>query len=254
MEHQEAGMKAVIVIPARLESTRLPGKLLLNETGKPLIQHTWEQACKVEQADRVIIATDSREIVNECKGFGALVVLTRSSCRNGTERVAEVARLHPEVDVFVNIQADEPEINPRDVERLVEEYDEGIWTLACPISSDQAHDPNRTKVVTDDGNRAMYFSRSKIPYNNDPWASTPASYWPYWQHIGIYAYSRRVLQHIARLPIMAYESTEQLEQLRWLQCGQTVTVMPIENLEELPQGINTREDYDAFVERQKVMA
>ena len=244
-------MKAVIVIPARLESQRLPRKLLLNETGKPLIQHTWGQACKVRNADQVLVATDSQEIVNECKRFGAAVVLTSSRCRNGTERVAEVAayKQYGDWDVFMCWQGDEPEIKPQDVTDLIDHAKgQEIWTLAAPITGLQATDPSRTKVVTTHPgheSKALYFSRLPIPWNEN------VKDCGHWQHIGIYGYEKNVLRNIVWNGESACERSEKLEQLRWLCNHRTIMVRPVATL---PNGINTREDYDAFVERQKVMA
>ena len=160
---------SMVVIPARLASTRLPRKLLLRETGKTLIQHTFEAALKATLPSGVIVATDHEEIFREVESFGGRAVMTSPACASGTDRVAEVARQLPEVDLLVNVQGDEPEISGASIDlavRMLEENPEAVMsTLATPIRSRrQFEDPACVKVVIDDRGRAMYFSRSPIPH------------------------------------------------------------------------------------------
>ncbi len=241
-------MKAVIVIPARLESQRLPRKLLLNETGRPLIQHTWEQAKKTGLD--VIIGTDSDEIWDVCADFGAHVITTTDTFRNGTERAAAVIEEYP-ADVVINWQADEPEIDPNDVHWMVSEICNDVfgvtppvWTLAGWIYDEKEWtDHSRVKVVID-REQAVYFSRRPIPTGQVDGLLT------YLQHVGIYVYHRSTLQSLANRNITCLEESEGLEQLRWLNHCRFY----VRTIKDPPLGINTREDYDAFVERQKVMA
>ena len=245
-------MKAAIVIPARLESTRLPRKLLLSETGRPLIQHTWEQACKTGLD--VEIVTDSVEIMSACAqaGFGASCSLSCGEYRNGTERVAAFVQGLDDYDVIVNWQADEPCIDPSDVLEMVSEFEDDVLTppvvtLAGLIYDEKEwRDFGRVKVAVDfmDGNRAMYFSRRPIPTSHTNGLLT------YLQHVGIYVYHRMTLKSLASRTSTCLEKVESLEQLRWLgHCR-----FSVHTISDPPLGINTREDYDAFVERQKVMA
>jgi 3-deoxy-manno-octulosonate cytidylyltransferase (CMP-KDO synthetase) len=194
----------------------------------------------------VYVATDSGEIACAVQEFGGKTWMTGHEHQNGTERVAEVAEAMVEVDVFVGWQADEPEINPHDVTRLIENcIGNTVWTLSAPITKVQSFDPSRTKVVVDDYGNAMYFSRSSIPWNSQ------VEDVGHWQHIGIYVYRSRTLRLMGNLPPNNLEGAELLEQLRWLAYGWDIKVVQIK---VLPNGINTREDYDAFVQRQKVMA
>lgn len=245
-------MKSVIVIPARLASTRLPRKLLLRETGKTVLQHTWEQARQAKRAAGVIIACDHPEIADEVRKFGGEAIMTSESCASGTDRVAEVARKMPDVDVFLNVQGDEPEISPHAVDRLA-----GLLagdplavmaTLATPIRSrEKLDDPACVKVVFDHAGRALYFSRSPIPHART-WddrllADTPAHFY---QHLGLYAYRREFLLVLADIPRADCEILESLEQLRVLHAGYSLRVGVVD---EPTIGIDTPEDYRAFVKR-----
>lgn len=247
-------MKAVAVIPARYASTRFPGKPLANETGKYLIQHVYEQVRGARSIAEVIVATDDPRICEAVESFGGRVVMTRADHPSGTDRVAEAAEAL-DADVIVNVQGDEPEIEPESIDRLVallaEETDVQIGTLACPFAADaDPADPNAVKVVLDARNRALYFSRALIPYPRDAKGQPDApSQWLL--HIGIYAYRRKFLLQLAKLPQTPLEQREKLEQLRALEHGFPIAVALIK---QAAVGIDTPEDYAAFVQRSKPSA
>ena len=241
-----------IVIPARLASTRLPEKLLLRETGKTVLQHTFESARAAVRPSSIVVAVDSARLEKEVQNFGGAAVLTDPELPSGTDRVAAVARQTPGCDVFINVQGDEPEISGKAIDlvaQLLEEHPEAdVATLAAPIRNrERLDDPACVKVVCDHSGRALYFSRSTIPHarswddallNCDP----PA----FLQHIGIYGYRRAFLMNLANLPASPLEQLEKLEQLRFLQAGRTIIVGIVS---EPTQGIDTWNDYRAFVRR-----
>ncbi len=247
-------LRSHIVIPARLASTRLPEKLLLNRTGKPLIQHTFEAACRAQRPQGVTIATDHESILQAVRSFGGEAVLTSPECASGTDRVAEVARSLTDVDVIVNVQGDEPELSGSAIDRVVELLEEDpsavMSTLATPIRSrEQLEDPACVKVVFDRAGRALYFSRSPIPqarqWNDSFLTSDPPSFY---QHVGMYAYRRDFLMRLASLPPCRLEQIECLEQLRVLDAGFGICVAVVD---APTRGIDTPHDYQAFVERQQ---
>jgi 3-deoxy-manno-octulosonate cytidylyltransferase (CMP-KDO synthetase) len=241
-------MPAVIVIPARHASTRLPGKPLLKETGKYLVQHVYERACLSKRARAVVVATDDPRIVAAVEGFGGRVVLTRKDHPSGTDRVAEVAR-QVEGDVIVNLQGDEPLIDPSALDLVIwlleRDPEAGMATLATPIhSAEQFHNPNCVKVVCDEAGRALYFSRSPVPFVRDgrpDFAARPARFL---QHVGLYAYRRAFLLSFASTPPAALERAEKLEQLRALATGARIRVGLIE---QPALGVDTYDDYQRFV-------
>ena len=247
-------LRSHIIIPARLASTRLPEKLLLSQTGKPLIQHTYEAACRANRPDGVTIATDHEAIGDAVRTFGGEAVMTSPGCASGTDRVAEAARHMTDVDVIVNVQGDEPELAGSAIDRVVELLEEDpaavMSTLATPIRSrEQLEDPACVKVVFDAGGRALYFSRSPIPHARQ-WddallASDPPSFY---QHVGMYAYRREFLMRLAGLPPCRLEKIECLEQLRVLDAGYAIRVAVVD---APTRGIDTPHDYQAFVERQQ---
>ncbi len=245
-------LRSFIVIPARLASTRLPRKLLLAETGQPLLQHTYQSALKARLPSGVLIAADHEEIAAAVHAFGGQVVLTSPTCASGTDRVAEVARQMPDVDVFVNVQGDEPEISAAAIDLAVELLERDpqavMSTLATPIGTrEKLNDPACVKVVFDAAGRALYFSRSPIPHART-WDDTLLTSEPatFHQHIGLYAYRRDFLLRIAELPQCQLEQVESLEQLRVLHHGYAIQVGVID---EPTIGIDTPADYAAFVKR-----
>ena len=246
--------KSHIVIPARLNSTRLPRKMLLNTTGKSLLQHTYEGATQAEKPSGVTVATDHMEIAAEVARFGGDYVMTSPDCASGTDRVAEVARQMPDVDIFVNVQGDEPEMLGEDVDAVIQLLEDDpqapMATLATPIRSrDKLESAACVKVVFDASGRALYFSRSQIPAVRD-WDDALLTAQPphFFQHLGIYAYRRDFLLSLASLPRCAKEQLESLEQLRVLHHGHSIAVGVTHNVSV---GIDTPEDYAAFVARRK---
>ena len=247
-------MKTVGIIPARLHSTRLPRKLLLAETGKPLIQYVWEIAKSCSVLDDVIVATDSEEILNVVAVFGGKAEMTADH-PSGSDRVAEVVRRScRDADVIVNLQGDEPELESETIEALVRSITESgaeMATVAAPIrDANVVRNPDCVKVVIDDQQRAMYFSRSPIPFCRDRsidevLATEECS--PWLLHVGLYAYRPDFLLQMMTTKPSPLELLEKLEQLRALQSGATISVAVIE---QAAVGIDTAADYAAFVDRQ----
>ena len=239
-------------IPARLASTRLPRKLLLAETGRPLVQHTWESARRATTLADVVVATDSEEIAAVVRGFGGRCELTGQH-PSGTDRIAEVvARSFPAAEIVVNIQGDEPEVDPQSIDRLVQRLVEHpqahMSTLATPIRRREVLGSAAcVKVVCAEDGRALYFSRSLIPYcrDQDPDRLLAADS-PWLLHLGLYAYRREFLMKLTKLPVSRLEGLEKLEQLRALEAGATIQVGLVERS---AVGIDTPEDYARFVER-----
>jgi 3-deoxy-manno-octulosonate cytidylyltransferase (CMP-KDO synthetase) len=249
-------MRSVIIIPARYASTRLPRKLLLCETGKPLIQHTYESALKATLPDSVTVACDHEEIFNAVKQFGGSVQMTDPNAPSGTDRIAEVAAALDDADIIVNVQGDEPEITGSSIDlaiqMLIDNPDADMSTLATPIRNrQQLEDAACVKVVFDGARRALYFSRSVIPHprgglRDEHFAQSPPLFH---QHIGLYAYRREFLLRLSRLPQAEMEKTESLEQLRVLHHGYSIMVGVVD---EATIGIDTPEDYRRFVERDRL--
>ncbi len=246
------GGRSQIVIPARLASTRLPGKLLLAETGKSVIQHTYEAALKARRPSGVCVATDHESILREVRSFGGNAVMTDPNAPSGTDRVAEVARAMDDVDIIVNVQGDEPELSAAAIDLVVDLLEDDpsavMATTATPIRDRrQLEDPACVKVVFDAAGRAMYFSRSVIPHprqwNDELLTAEPPLFY---QHIGLYAYRRDFLLKLATMRPSPLEQTEKLEQLRVLQAGHGIVVGVVD---EPSIGIDTPEDYARFVER-----
>ena len=248
-------MNSFIVIPARLASTRLPRKLLLNETGKSVLQHTYESARKATRPSGILVAADHEELAAEVRRFGGRVEMTSPACASGTDRVAEVARRIPDVDLFINVQGDEPEISPAAIDlavRLLEENPSAMMsTLATPIRArEKLLDPACVKVVFNHAGRALYFSRSAIPHART-WDDSLLTDDPphFFQHIGLYAYRRDFLLRLSEIPPSDLEKLESLEQLRVLSAGHEILVG---RTDEPTIGIDTPEDYRAFVTRMKM--
>jgi 3-deoxy-manno-octulosonate cytidylyltransferase (CMP-KDO synthetase) len=216
-------MRAVTIIPARYASVRFPGKALVEVGGKPLIQHTWERACRLSSAEAVLVATDDERIAAAVRGFGGTAVMTSRTHPSGTDRVAEAARALAAA-VVVNLQGDEPVFDVNAVDELVRlmlaEPAIEMGTLAHPITDDAEHrDMNVTKVVLDQAGYALYFSRAPIPYRRQPGFAAPL------RHIGIYVFRSAFLQRFARLGPTPLEQSETLEQLRALEHGARIRVL-----------------------------
>lgn len=239
-------MAVYAIIPARWGSTRLEGKPLLAETGKPLIQHVVEAVRQARRVDRVIVATDDDRIAEAVRAFGGEAMMTRADHVCGTDRIAEAAAklALADRDVVVNVQGDEPEIPPDCVDRLaerIESCDAPMATLATRLAGDQADDPNRVKVVLAGDGTALYFSRARIPYDRDGAGGVE-----YLLHLGVYAYRVAFLKRFASLTPTAAEQAEKLEQLRALEHGYRIVA---DVVDYDGAGIDTAEDYAAFVGR-----
>ena len=247
-------MAATVVIPARYGSTRFPAKILASSTGRPLVQHVVDQALKCERVGRVLVATDDARIADALKPFGTQVVMTSPDHQSGTDRIAEVARGGLTDPIIVNVQGDEPEIEPEIIDGLIHLLEDSpadggptdMATAATPFPAGaDVNDPNLVKVVTGVGGRALYFSRSPIPFRRDP---TSSGHPAYYLHLGIYAYRREFLLRFASWAPTPLEQTEKLEQLRVLEHGGTIRVLTVGRA---THGIDTAQQYEAFVARHR---
>ena len=238
------------VIPARLGSTRLPKKPLLRETGKFLIQHVVERVQRARRIDRVIVATDAPEIRDAVASFGGEAWMTSADHPTGTDRIAEVVRAL-DAEYILNVQGDEPEIDPNDLDSLALALIESgaeMATLAAPFDSlERFRDRNAVKVVVDREGNALYFSRSQIPWCDPTATEIPGMAR---KHVGVYGFRRATLLRFASLPPCAIEQSERLEQLRALHHRIAIRVVDITRE---PIGIDTPDDYRRFVERHRAM-
>ena len=235
-------MKFMAIIPARYASTRFPGKPLAILGGKTVIQRVYEQVFSV--LDEVYVATDDERIFQAVEGFGGRAVMTRADHKSGTDRIEEAAeKIGSAADVIINVQGDEPFIQPSQIETLMHLFDAPetqIGTLGKPFESLEAVDnPNSPKIVTDTRGFALYFSRSVIPFIRGVDRQDWFGRYPFLKHLGIYAYRREVLRQVTALPQSSLEQAESLEQLRWLQNGYRIRV-GLTDVETV--GIDTPED------------
>lgn len=216
-------MKVICVIPARHGSTRFPGKPLANIVGKPMIQHVVERVQTAKQVDRVVVATDHEIICNRVQQFGGEALLTSTKHESGSDRMAEVAT-RIDGDFFINIQGDEPLIRPELIDELIEiakQNETSVITAKVKLKEElDILNSNVVKVVTDKKENALYFSRSPIPYNRTDLNME------YYKHIGIYCFPKKLLKHFVNLPKSSLETTEMLEQLRLLDNGVNIKVVP----------------------------
>ena len=230
------GNRSIAIIPARYSSSRLPGKPLKEIAGRTLIEHVYRQVERVRSIDRILIATDDARILDAVLAFGGDAVLTRADHRSGTDRLAEVAAGLPDDTIVVNVQGDEPLIEPEAIEAALAaalERDADVVTLMTPLEDPALiRDPNRVKVVVDRAGCALYFSRSPIP------SSGPA-----FLHIGLYAYPARFVKTFAALNPTPLESAERLEQLRILEHGYRIRVVEVQSES---WGIDTPADLETF--------
>ena len=240
-------MKAAIVIPARYASTRLPGKLLLEAAGKPLIRHVYERARLAQRASTILIAADDERIAAAARGFGASVVMTDPAHSSGSARVAEAARAL-DADIIVNLQGDEPEIDPASIDALIAlqaAHQPFASTLACPFPADaNPEDPSAVKIVLGrrvdaNAHEALYFTRALAPFPRDGGGD-------FHLHIGVYAFRADSLQAFARAPEGRLERIERLEQLRILEMGEKILARLVA---ETAPGVDTAEDFAAFRRR-----
>lgn len=237
-------MKTLGIIPARYASTRFPGKPLVEIAGRTMLQRVYDQACKAQLLSEVVIATDDQRIYDHALSFGARVFFTSDQHLSGTDRCAEVAAQFPKYDIIVNIQGDEPFIAPAQIDAVVEPFLQSnaidIATLAKKIDTGEAlFNPNVVKVVRDLEGKALYFSRSPIPYLRKYPESEWADQGLHYKHIGLYSYRRTTLLELTLIPPGIYEQAESLEQLRWLEAGFRIYV-GLTTLETI--GIDTPED------------
>ncbi len=256
-------MTTVAVIPARYAATRFPGKPLANETGKYLIQHVYERVLECRNIDRIVIATEDERIEAAVKSFGGEVRMTRADHPTGTDRVGEVAEALglSDGEIVLNVQGDEPEVSPLALDRLIERMKDStsspvIGTVAARFDDKGPKDgpgspldPNCVKVVVDGSGLAMYFSRSPIPFPRDTGGVVDGpSRWLL--HMGVYAFRAATLRQVSggRLQPSTLEKAESLEQLRWLENGMRIAVVQVEHRSV---GIDTPQDYAAFVERMR---
>ncbi|MEN9972447.1 MAG: 3-deoxy-manno-octulosonate cytidylyltransferase [Bacteroidota bacterium] len=240
-------MKVLGIIPARFASSRFPGKPLIDLKGKTMIQRVYEGAAKSSSLTQIIVATDDQRIVDEVLRFGGNVCLTDESHQSGTDRCAEVARLNPGFDVVINIQGDEPLVNPLQLDQLLSAFSNPevhIATLGIP-TSDEADlmNPNRIKIVLDHQENALYFSRSCVP-NTYHFKGEFLSNYPFLRHIGLYAYRANTLNQLCQLTPTALEKMESLEQLRWMYHGFPIKV--VQTTIETPN-IDTPEDVENVI-------
>jgi 3-deoxy-manno-octulosonate cytidylyltransferase (CMP-KDO synthetase) len=246
------GTGALAIVPARLGSERLPRKVLLRETGAYLFEHTVRNAERAPAVERVVLATDSEEVVRAANEVDVEALLTSPDHPSGTDRIREAldALLEREgacFPVVVNVQADEPELSPDDLGALVSALDDPeveIATLAAPAAPGEADAPSAVKVVVDAAGDALYFSRSRIPSATHRREDAPEV--PVLRHVGVYAFRPDALAAFCDLPTSRLEAAESLEQLRWLEAGRSIRVVVVD---AAPAGIDTAEDYRAFVER-----
>jgi len=217
--------RVAIVIPARYGSTRLPGKPLADIAGKPMVQHVYERALQVANAQVVVIATDDERVAEAVRGFGGVCVMTSPDHPSGTDRLAEVMA-QVDADIYINLQGDEPLVRPSDIEALaagmLADASVNVGTLCHPIDAHEAGNPNTVKVVLAGNGNALYFSRSPIPYPRDSEVAT------YLKHVGVYAYRRDVLAEYASLPQPMMEHAEKLEQLRLMAAGYRIRAYVVE--------------------------
>jgi 3-deoxy-manno-octulosonate cytidylyltransferase (CMP-KDO synthetase) len=235
--------ETAIIIPARYDSTRLKGKPLIKVKDKPIIQWVWEKAVMVNSADRVIIATDNQQIFDEAEMFGAEVEMTSDEHTSGSDRIAEVVERHPEIAYVVNLQGDEPLITPDSIEMVIK----GVKNDGADISTlirelkdkKEIENPNCVKCVTDINGYALYFSRSKIPFERNQGIAT------IYGHLGIYGYKREALMNLTQMEQTPLELAESLEQLRALQYGMKIKTFVVDFA---PVGIDTIDDLKQFEE------
>lgn len=240
-------MKILAIIPARYQSSRFPGKPLVDIKGKTMIRRVYEQVQKSMNIAQVIVATDDNRIVEECHANKMNVLMTALHHTNGTERCSEVLQsLKETYDIIINVQGDEPFISPKTLDDLIEVFvknaETQIATLVEPLTiKEELFNPSIIKAVFDTNHRALYFSRNPIPFQRNVPEATWSEHYSYWKHIGIYAFRPEILKKLVTLPPSALETSESLEQLRWLENGYSIHINhTISN----SKSIDTPEDLD----------
>ena len=232
-------MHIACIIPARYGSTRLPGKPLSMIGDKPMIQRVYEQVSKATEIEQVIVATDDQRVYDTVVAFGGQAMMTRPDHLTGTDRLAEVAATHTEIDVIINVQGDEPLIDANVIDALAREFKEDsslqMGTVGCPLLEEEYNEPSAVKVIVNRLGNAMYFSRSLIPYPRNAFVQPPL------KHVGMYGYQRQFLLDYAKMEPTPAELTESLEQLRALENGYTIRVI---TTDQRFVGVDTPEDLD----------
>lgn len=232
-------MHIACIIPARYGSTRLPGKPLAMIGDKPMIQRVYEQVSKATEIEQVIVATDDQRVYDAVVAFGGQAMMTRPDHLTGTDRLAEVAATHTEIDVIINVQGDEPLIDANVIDALAREFKEDsslqMGTVGCPLLEEEYNEPSAVKVIVNRLGNAMYFSRSLIPYPRNAFVQPPL------KHVGMYGYQRQFLLNYAKMEPTPAELTESLEQLRALENGYTIRVI---TTDQRFIGVDTPEDLD----------
>ena len=232
-------MHIACIIPARYGSTRLPGKPLAMISEKPRIQRVYEQVSKATEIEQVIVATDDQRVYDAVVAFGGQAMMIRPDHLTGTDRLAEVAATHTEIDVIINVQGDEPLIDANVIDALAREFKEDsslqMGTVGCPLLEEEYNEPSAVKVIVNRLGNAMYFSRSLIPYPRNAFVQPPL------KHVGMYGYQRQFLLNYAKMEPTPAELTESLEQLRALENGYTIRVI---TTDQRFVGVDTPEDLD----------
>ena len=236
-------MRILGIIPARYASTRFPGKPLIDINGKTMIQLVYEQALQSAKLDEVVVATDDERILLHVRAFGGRAILTSADHQSGTDRCAEVAEKLPGFDILINIQGDEPFINPKQIDMLCTCFESEGTELATLVkkinTSEELHNPNSPKVILNSNSEAIYFSRTAIPYLRNIELQHWIDSHTFYKHIGIYGYRIGTLKTITKLAVSSLEKAEALEQLRWIENGYRikVAITDIEN-----QAVDTPDD------------
>jgi 3-deoxy-manno-octulosonate cytidylyltransferase (CMP-KDO synthetase) len=235
-----AGMdrRVIVIIPARMAATRLPGKPLMDICGKPMVQWVYEKASKASKVSAVMVATPDREILEAVESFGGKAVMTSDEHRSGTDRLAEASASFGEDDIVINVQGDEPLVPPEAIESLIdpllEEEPPEMTSLMRRIKQEEAENPNLVKVVVDRNSSALYFSRSSVPYVRHAHSALKI-----YGHVGLYGYSVRALREFSKLAPTPLEIAESLEQLRALENGWNIRMI---ETDFSPVGVDTEED------------
>lgn len=236
-------LKIIGIIPSRFASTRFPGKPLVDIGGKTMIQRVYEQAAKATSVQQVVVATDDERIADEVTRFGGKFILTSTAHQSGTDRCAEVTNYFPDFDVVINIQGDEPFIDPAQIDLLASCFldpNTELATLVKPINNyEELTNANSPKVILNKFGEALYFSRQVIPFIRNADQKDWLNLQTFYKHIGIYGYRKEVLKDLTKLPISNLEQAEQLEQLRWIENGYRIKTK-ITHLETV--AIDTPED------------
>ena len=237
-------MSAIVAIPARMESSRFPGKVLADINGQPMLWHVLQGVATAKKVNAVWVVTDSQEVQSAVTSWGAQVLMTRPDCPSGTARIASVID-QLKADTIINVQGDEPLISGEVIDLVAEALETSGSSVATPIfrisESEDVFNQNLVKVVRDARGRALYFSRSAIPHVRDVEPAAWPSVTPFWGHVGVYAYRRQVLENLNLLPESPLESAEKLEQLRFMEAGLIIQTVEVEYRS---QGVDTPEDLE----------